>query len=145
MPRKAQSFASAAVRAIFQQPDRASAREAVTRAIELLEPRYPDAAAVIRTAEDDELAYMGFPEKHRRQLKSTNPLERLNREIRRRTDVVGIFPNDASVLCLVTMLLAEQNDDLERSGRGRKVDRREALYGGPSIDATSARAACPRC
>jgi len=111
LPRKAQSFASAAVRAIFQQPDRASAKEAVTRAIELLEPRYPDAAAVIRNAEDDVLAYMGFPEKHRRQLKSTNPLERLNREIRRRTDVVGIFPNDASVLRLVTMLLAEQNDE----------------------------------
>ena len=57
------------------------------------------------------LAYMNFPEKHWRQLHSTNPLERQNREIRRRTDVVGIFPNPASALRLVTMLLIEQNDE----------------------------------
>ncbi len=113
LPRKAQSFASAAVRAMFRQPDLAQAREAASRAIDLLEPKYPDAAAVIREAEDDVLAFMAFPEKHWRQLKSTNPLERINREIRRRTDVVGIFPNDASVLRLVTMLLSEQNDEWE--------------------------------
>lgn len=111
LPRKAQSFASAAVRAIFRQPDLGQAREAAGRAIDLLEPKYPDAAAIIREAEDDVLAFMAFPEKHWRQLKSTNPLERINREIRRRPDVVGIFPNDASVLRLVTMLLSEQNDE----------------------------------
>jgi putative transposase len=71
----------------------------------------PDAAQVIRNAGDGALAFTSFPEKHWRQLKSTDPLERLNREIRRRTDVVGIFPNDASVLRLVTMLLVEQNDE----------------------------------
>ena len=57
------------------------------------------------------LSYMSFPEKHWRQLHSTNPLERQNKEIRRRTDVVGIFPNPASALRLVTMLLVEQNDE----------------------------------
>jgi transposase-like protein len=111
LPRQAQSFASAAVRAIFRQPDLATAKEAAGKAIELLDKKYPDAAQVIRDAEDDVLAFMSFPEKHWRQIKSTNPLERLNREIRRRTDVVGIFPNDASVLRLVTMLLVEQNDE----------------------------------
>jgi transposase-like protein len=111
LPRNAQSFASAAVRAMFRQPDRQMAKEAAGKAIALLEPKHPDAAQVIRNAEDDVLAFMSFPEKHWRQLKSTNPLERLNREIRRRTDVVGIFPNDASVLRLVTMLLVEQNDE----------------------------------
>ena len=68
LPRKAQSFASAAVRAMFRQPDLAQAREAASRAIDLLEPKYPDAAAVIREAEDDVLAFMAFPDKHWRRL-----------------------------------------------------------------------------
>ncbi len=96
---------------VFRQPTPEDARAAVGKAIELLQTKWPAAAELLRDAEEDVLAYMHFPDQHWRQIKSTNPLERLNREIRRRTDVVGIFPNDASILRLVTMLLVEQNDE----------------------------------
>ena len=66
---------------------------------------------MLRTAEEDILAYLNFPEAHWKQIRSTNLLERLNKEIARRTDVVGIFPNRAALLRLVTMLLVEQNDE----------------------------------
>ncbi len=79
--------------------------------MELLREKYAPAAALVEEAEEDVLAYMTFPEQHWRQLHSTNPLERQNREIRRRTDVVGIFPNAASLTRLVTMLLIEQNEE----------------------------------
>lgn len=111
VPKAAQGFVTAALQTIFSQPSRESAQEALHKAVELLRPQYPAAAAVVEEAEDDVLAYKSFPEKHWRQLHSTNPLERQNREIRRRTDVVGIFPNPASALRLVTMLLVEQNDE----------------------------------
>ncbi len=65
----------------------------------------------LRNAEDDVLTYMTFPDAHWRQIHSTNPLERINKEIRRRTRVVGIFPNDASIIRLVGMLVIEQNDE----------------------------------
>lgn len=111
LPRKAHGLASAAIRNIFRQPTLEDAKAAVGRAIELLEAKWPDAAELLTNAEEDVLAFMHFPEQHWRQLRSTNPLERLNKEIRRRTDVVGIFPNDAATIRLVGMLLVEQNDE----------------------------------
>jgi transposase-like protein len=83
----------------------------MTRVIELLEQKHPNVARLVRDAEDDVLAYFAFPEAHRRQVRSTNPLERLNKELRRRTRVVGIFPTDASALRLVGMLLLEQHEE----------------------------------
>ena len=111
LPKSAQRLAAGAFRTAFDQSNLASAKDFFGKAIELLEAKYPKAAECAREAEDDVLAYMSFPELHWRQIRSTNPLERLNREIRRRTDVVGIFPNDASLLRLVTMLLVEQHDE----------------------------------
>ncbi len=111
VPRKAQGVVSALVRAVFQQPTREAARESMTRAIAALQKQFPEVSELLRTAEDDVLAYMSFPQAHWRQIRSTNPLERLNREIRRRTDVVGIFPTDASALRLIGMVLQEQNDE----------------------------------
>lgn len=111
VPKTAQALAAAAFRIAFMQPTRETAREHFRKAVAMLEPRYPDAARCAEQAEEDVLAYMSFPQAHWRQIRSTNPLERLNKEIRRRTDVVGIFPNDAALLRLVTMLLVEQNDE----------------------------------
>lgn len=111
VPKAAQGFVVAALKNIFAQSTKEEARQALRKAVELLEPKYPGAAAIVEEAEEDVIAYLGFPEKHRRQIHSTNPLERQNREIRRRTDVVGIFPNTRSLLRLVTLLLVEQNDE----------------------------------
>jgi transposase-like protein len=111
VPKKAQDLVLAAVKAVFQQPDQTAAREAMGRAIELADKVSGSTAELLREAEDDVLAYMTFPRAHWRQIHSTNPLERLNKEIRRRTRVVGIFPNDAALVRLVGMLLIEQNDE----------------------------------
>ena len=86
-------------------------RRTLDKAVELLRDKYPAAAAVLEDGGPDALTYMTFPDKHRRQIHSTNPLERLNREIKRRAAVVGIFPNNASALRLITMILAEQHDE----------------------------------
>jgi putative transposase len=76
-----------------------------------IRPKVPKLAAIMDDAEPDVLAYMSFPREHRTKLHSTNPIERLNGEIKRRTDVVGIFPNDKSIVRLVGALLLEQNDE----------------------------------
>ena len=111
VPRSAQDAVSAVVRNVFRQSDQDAAKQAVSQALGALELKYPKAAELLCEAEEDVLAYMSFPQDHWRQIRSTNPLERLNKEIRRRTNVVGIFPNEASVLRLVGMLLVEQNDE----------------------------------
>lgn len=111
VPKAASGFVSATVRHIFTQPNHNAATQALDKAVELLRPKYPAAAAILEDGGPDSLTYMAFPDKHRRQIHSTNPLERLNREIKRRVDVVGIFPNNASALRLITMILAEQHDE----------------------------------
>ena len=111
VPKSAQSFVATMVRTIFAQPDAATVREQHRRIVDQLEQRFPDAAALLDEAGPELLAFTSFPKEHWRQLWSNNSLERLNKEIRRRTDVVGIFPDRAAIVRLVGALLAEQNDE----------------------------------
>ena len=101
----------ALIRSIFTAPDATEARSRLADAVAQLEPRLPKVARLLEEAEDDVLAFMALPAEHWPKLRSTNPLERFNREIARRTDVVGIFPDDASVIRLVSMLAIEANDE----------------------------------
>ena len=111
VPKSAQSFVATMVRTIFAQPDAATVREQHGRIVAQLEQRFPEAAALLDEAGPDLLAFTGFPKEHWRQLWSNNSLERLNKEIRRRTDVVGIFPDRSAIVRLVGAVLAEQNDE----------------------------------
>src|SRR5919197_369566 len=105
------ALVSAALREVFNADDHAQARERVTHVIEQLTPTVPKVAELLADAEDDLLAFYAFPAEHWTKLRSTNPLERVNREIGRRTDVVGIFPNDRALIRLAASVVIEQNDE----------------------------------
>jgi transposase-like protein len=109
--RSGRRVVSAFIGTAFAQNDARSARDQWRRVADQLRTSMPKLAALMDQAENDVLAYMGFPAAHRTKLHSTNPLERLNGEIKRRTDVVGIFPNDAAITRLVGAILLEQNDE----------------------------------
>ena len=93
------------------QDDAEAARAQWRRVADQLRPKLPKLAAFLDEAETDVLAYMSFPAQHRAKLHSTNPLERVNDEIKRRTEVVGIFPNEEAITRLVGAILLEQNDE----------------------------------
>jgi transposase-like protein len=105
-----------AIKLIFDQPDQASAKVFLKKLAELMESRWPKVSRMLLEAKEDILAYKTFPSVHHRSIHSVNPLERLNREIRRRTRLVGVFPNRASVFRLVGTLLMEIDEDW-RGGR----------------------------
>ena len=102
---------SALVATIFAQTTERAARDQWRTVADQLRERFPKIARLMDEAEDEVLAHMSFPKEHRTKIHSTNPLERLNGEIKRRTDVVGIFPNEAAIYRLVGALLLEQNDE----------------------------------
>jgi transposase-like protein len=111
VPKSAQPWVATMVRTIFDQPDAASVREQFARVVEAVAGKFADAAEHLDQAREDLLAFAGFPHEIWRQIWSNNPQERLNKEIRRRTDVVGIFPNRAAIVRLVGAVLAEQTDE----------------------------------
>lgn len=111
VPKDGQGMVLAAVRLIFQQPDKARAQEELRALCDRLQDRLPRVSAALCEAEEEILAHMEFPAEHWKQISSTNPLERLNKEINRRTRVVGIFPDEKSLIRLIGAVLAEQNDE----------------------------------
>ena len=102
---------SALIATAFAQADAEAARQQWRRVADQFRPKMAKLSALMESAEEDVLAYMTFPAAHRTKLHSTNPLERVNGEIKRRTDVVGIFPNEAAAKRLVGAILLEQNDE----------------------------------
>jgi putative transposase len=111
VPKAAQSMVAATVRTVFEQPDRQAAGHRLRYVCTTLEARFPAVVQLLEDAEGEILTFYDFPVEHRRAVASTNPLERLNRELKRRSAVVGIFPNRTAVLRLFSALLAEQNDE----------------------------------
>jgi transposase-like protein len=117
VPKSAQPWVSTLVRTIFEQPDPASVRAQHAQVTAALEAKLPAAAAHLDDAREDILAFTAFPREVWRQIWSNNPQERLNKEVRRRTDVVGIFPGRDAIIRLVGAVLAEQNDEWTESRR----------------------------
>ena len=111
VPKSAQPWVATLVRTVFEQPDAASVRAQHAQVVTALEAKFPAAAAHLDEAREDILAFAAFPREIWRQIWSNNPQERLNKEIRRRTDVVGIFPSREAIIRLVGAVLAEQNDE----------------------------------
>ena len=111
VPKSAQPWVATMLRTVFEQPDAASVRAQHAQVVEALEEKFPKAAEHLDEAREDLLAFAAFPREVWRQIWSNNPQERLNKEIRRRTDVVGIFPNRDAIIRLVGAVLAEQHDE----------------------------------
>ncbi len=111
VPKATQQLVAAAVRPIFQQPDRAAAQAQLAQVCATLRPRFPKVVDLLTAAEEQVFTFYDFPAEHRRQIYSTNPFERLNKELKRRSAVVGIFPNREAVIRLLGAILIEQNDE----------------------------------
>lgn len=111
VPKGQREMVAAAIRTAFVQEDVKAASRQWRQVADSLRPRFEKLAQLMDEAETDVLAFMGFPREHRTKIHSTNPLERVNKEIKRRTNVVGIFPNDEAIVRLVGAILIEQNDE----------------------------------
>jgi transposase-like protein len=122
VPRAQQGLVATLVRTIFEQPDAEQVHAQHARVVDQLADRFGDAANMLVDAASDLLAFSAFPREHWRQIWSNNPQERLNKELRRRTDVVGIFPNRAAVVRLVGAVLAEQHDEWAVARRYMSVE-----------------------
>jgi putative transposase len=122
VPKASQSMVATLVRTIFEQPDAEQVWAQHARVVDQLQGRFPDAAALLVDAGGDILAFAAFPTEHWSAIRSNNPQERLNKELRRRTDVVGIFPNRPAVVRLVGAVLAEQHDEWAVARRYMSAD-----------------------
>ena len=130
---------AAAIRTAFVQEDHQAAVAQWRQIVDSLVRRFPKLAAMMGDAEQDVRAFMAFPKDHWGQIHSTNPLERVNKEIKRRTNVVGIFPNEAAIIRLVGAIITEQNDEWAVSRRYMTLETMARL--GLPVDSSAAIAA----
>lgn len=117
VPKGSQEMVASIIRTIFAQPDAEHIQKQFREVTTMLGRSHPKVAVMLTDAQPDLLAFAGFPRRHWRQIWSTNPLERVNKEIKRRTDVVGVFPNAAALLRLAGSVLIEQHDEWEAGER----------------------------
>jgi putative transposase len=117
VPRASQEMVASIIRTIFAQPDAEHVNAQFDEVARMLAKSHPKVAQMLQDARADILAFTGFPAKHWRQIWSTNPMERVHKEIKRRTDVVGVFPNPAALLRLAGAVLVEQHDEWEAADR----------------------------
>jgi putative transposase len=134
VPKGQQSMVAAALRQAFIQPDRTSASQTLRHVADQLRAKWPKLGAFIDESEADVLAHMDFPVQHRSKIHSTNPLERLNKEVKRRADVVGIFPNEGAIVRLIGAVLLEANDEWQLQHRYMQTEAMAELTP-PLIDA----------
>lgn len=137
VPKSSQSMVSSIIRTIFAQPSQEAAVMQLRQVAQQLRGKFPKAMDILEQAESDVLAYMAFPREHWRQIHSTNPLERLNREIRRRSDVVGIFPNRESVIRLIGAILIEQQDEWTVARRYFSLESMAKIVNGEQVPLAS--------
>jgi len=127
VPKGQRAVVAALLRTVFAQDSEIDARNQWRSVSDQLRERFPKIAALMDSSEHEVLAHMAFPKSHRQQIHSTNPLERLNAEIKRRTDVVGIFPNEAAIVRLVGAMLLEQNDEWALQRRYMQLEGLQSL------------------
>jgi len=127
VPKGQRQMVAALIRTAFAQDSEPEARRQWRAVADQLRERFPKLGTLMDNAEHDVLAHMTFPKAHRLQIHSTNPLERLNAEVKRRTDVVGIFPNEAAIVRLVGALLLEQNDEWQLQRRYLQLEGLQSL------------------
>ena len=132
--RSQQQMVAAAIRQVFAADELGEARTRLAGVVAGLEAAAPKVALLLEAAEEELLAFMAFPREHWTKLRSTNPLERLNKEIARRSDVVGIYPNDASLVRLAGALLIEQNDEWLVGRRYLSAESLAGLYAAQQAD-----------
>ena len=139
VPKATQQMVGATIRTVFAQPDSESAHQQWRKVSDGFRARFPKLSFLMDEAEEDVLSYSAFPQEHWQKIWSNNPLERVNKEVKRRTNVVGIFPNEAAVIRLVGSVLLEQHDEWQVSkryfglGSLAKLERREELTEQPQL------------
>jgi transposase-like protein len=135
VPKTAQAMVAATVRTIFEQPSRQAAQVQLAQVVGLLAERFPRVVRLLEDAEAEVFTFYDFPLAHRRQIYSTNPLERLNKVLKRRRAVVGIFPNRVAALRLLGAVLVEQRDEWRVGRRYFSEASMRRLCEPPTVDA----------